>query len=156
MEIVYRNISELKPAEYNSNRMTKAQFEELKISLQSLEAIVPAVINTHPGRENIIIGGHQRIRAAMAIGFTEYPCVQVDFDEKKEREANLRLNRTGKLDIKLLNQNFSLPELKGLGLDNLQLMGKNEKTVTFTTKPKKVKCPSCEEIFDAKDHRVEE
>lgn len=117
-----RAIAELKPAGYNPRRLTEKQFEDLKKSFQKLGTLEPAVINMHPGRENIIIAGHQRIKVAAALGMTEYPCHEVQFTEKKEREANIRLNRNrGEWDFELLGNEFEINDLVGWGFEPLEL-----------------------------------
>lgn len=67
--------------------------EDIKASLVSLGFVDPIIVNKHPGRENIIVGGHQRWYAAKELGMVTVPCVFVDYDEDKEKEANLRLNK---------------------------------------------------------------
>ena len=50
-----------------------------------------------------IIGGHQRLTVAMALGYTEVPCAVVDIDKVRERALNIALNKiTGAWDENLL------------------------------------------------------
>lgn len=93
MNIVQIPIDQLLPADYNPRSITPVQFERLQESIRTFGFAEPVIINTHPGRENIIIGGHMRVEAARALGWTEVPCVQVDLDEQKERLLNIALNR---------------------------------------------------------------
>jgi len=88
-------ISDLRPAEYNPRQMTKRQADDLKVSIEKFGIVDPIIVNSHEGRENIIIGGHQRVKIAQILGFTEVPVFYLNLDEEKERELNLRLNKSG-------------------------------------------------------------
>lgn len=116
--IVHRKLSDLKPAEYNPRRLTEKQFEDLKKSFENLGTLEPAVINTYPGRENIIISGHQRLKVAKRLGMKEYPCLEVSFPPEKEREANIRMNRnSGEWDFDLLANEFDVADLIQWGFE---------------------------------------
>ena len=54
---------------------------------------MPIVINTHKGRENVIVGGEKRVRAATELGWTEIPYSSVDIPLQKEKALNLALNK---------------------------------------------------------------
>jgi len=75
MKIVQRKIAELRMAEYNSRRISKKDFDELKASLKRFGAVEPAVVNMHPERKNVVIGGHQRLKAGKGTRFIEYLCI---------------------------------------------------------------------------------
>lgn len=150
MKIVNRKISELKPAEYNPRKITDKQFSDLKKSLKKLDILQPAVININVDRKNIIIGGHQRIRAAEALGKKEYPCIEVDFPIDKEREACIRMNKnTGDFDEELLSNHFDLDDLVYFGFEPKELDfddGSGEpktKRKTETT----MTCPECDHVW---------
>lgn len=122
MQIVQRKISELKAADYNPRSLSDKQFADLKKSFENLGTLEPAVINQFPGRENIIISGHQRLKIAASLDMTEYPCIEVKFDPAKEKEANIRMNKnTGEWDFDLLKEGFDLDNLVDWGFDNLNL-----------------------------------
>jgi len=93
MEYKLRKISELKASEYNPREIDEKNFNNLKKSLQSYGWLSPVVINTFPGRENIVISGHQRIKAAQELGQGEVPIAEVNVDEIKEKALNLALNK---------------------------------------------------------------
>ena len=68
-------------------------------------------------RDMTIIGGHQRLTVAVALGYTEVPCAVVDIDKTREKALNIALNKiTGAWDDSLLadllkdieNSNFDL------------------------------------------------
>ena len=59
-KIEKRDIEELIEAEYNPRRMTEDEERELEASVDEFGAANPLVINIGK-RNNILIGGHQRI-----------------------------------------------------------------------------------------------
>jgi ParB-like chromosome segregation protein Spo0J len=117
-------IKELTPAEYNPRYISDDAFDQLAKSLQDFDAVEPIVINTHKGRENTIIGGHQRIKAAEALGWDTFPCVEVDLPLKRERELNVKLNKTtGEFDFDKLANFFDADELTEWGFSDEELFG---------------------------------
>ena len=93
MQIIKVKIDDLKPAEYNPRKLTKDQHAHLTESVKKFGLVDPIIVNSHVGRENIVIGGHQRLKIAREQGFTEVPVIYVDLDEEHEKELNLRLNK---------------------------------------------------------------
>lgn len=85
-------ISQLKFADYNPREIGQVNFEKLKRSIGEFGFAEPIVINTHAGRENIIVAGHMRVRAASDLGITEVPVFEIDVDEQKEKLLNIALN----------------------------------------------------------------
>ena len=115
----------LKPAEYNPRQATKKQHEDLKESIKKFGLVDPIIVNSAPERENIVIGGHFRLRVAKELGLKDVPVVFVNLpDIEKEKELNLRLNRnTGSWDYDLLANNFDMEFLKNIGFDELDFAG---------------------------------
>ena len=106
------------PADYNPRQIDKGAFEQLKTSLESFECVEPAVINIHPDRLNVIVGGHQRIKAAKALKWKEFPCIEVDLTLEREKELNVRLNKnTGEFDMDMLANHFDVEDLVDWGFD---------------------------------------
>ena len=90
-----RPIAQIQGSQYNPRTLTRARFEDLKRSLKEdpdFLRVRPIIVNTHPGREGVIIGGHMRFEAAKALGWTEIPCVEVDVPPEKERAWNVKDN----------------------------------------------------------------
>lgn len=68
MEII--KISDIKPAAYNPRKLSQEAFVNLQGSLNDLGFILPIIVN----RDNkTIVAGHQRTKAATAIGIHEVP-----------------------------------------------------------------------------------
>lgn len=122
-EVKMRKISDLKPAEYNPRQISDKQFLDLKKSIEKLGTLEPAVINMFPGREGVIISGHQRIRIAKEMGASDYPCHEVSFPIEKEKQANIRMNRNGgDWNFDSLSTHFDGIELLAWGFDEKDLL----------------------------------
>jgi len=122
LTIVHRRINELKPADYNPRQLSEDQFRQIKESIEVFGIVDPIIINTFPGRENVIVGGHQRCKVAQSLGITEIPCVEVPLDEEREKELNVRLNKaTGEWDFDALANNFSVEDLLAWGFTEDEL-----------------------------------
>lgn len=127
MDIIYKPISQLIDAEYNPRKLDQDQYEAIKSSLLRFGFTVPALVNAHPDRENIIIGGHQRkkiVKAEYENHGTEFdrvryedneiliPCVERALTPEEERELNIRLNKnTGSWDDEMLMEMFEADDL---------------------------------------------
>lgn len=124
MKVIDREIRDLIPAEYNPRHLTNEQAEHLEASLKRFGAVDPAIINIHPDRKNIIIGGHQRLKTAQRLGWDTFPCVELELDKEKERELNIRLNKnTGGWDYDALANYFEVEELIDWGFKDEELFG---------------------------------
>lgn len=122
LKIEYIPIGDLKPADYNPRRISDEEMDRLKESIQRFGLVDPIVANGAKSRKNIVIGGHMRLKAAVALGFAEMPVVYVDIpDVAREKELNIRLNRNqGEFDSKLL-ASFDESLLKLVGFSNAEL-----------------------------------
>jgi len=112
MNIVLKKIEELKPALYNPREISKFDLDQLKESITKFGIVEPVIVNNFKGRENIIIGGHQRIVACKELGHLEVPCFIVELSEQDEKILNLALNKIqGRWDeAKLSDLIFNLRE----------------------------------------------
>ena len=109
-------------AEYNPRQLTKEQYRNLRDSIERFGFVDPVIINKHPERENIVIGGHQRIRIAEDMGMEKVPCVELNLSLDKERELNVRLNRNvGEWDWDALANYFDVGELAEWGFKEEEL-----------------------------------
>tara|TARA_R100001463_G_scaffold64363_4_gene117446 strand:- start:1412 stop:2860 length:1449 start_codon:yes stop_codon:yes gene_type:complete len=111
-EIKLVPIADLQEADYNPRFITEKKFEDIKKSLLEFGFRLPIIVNTNADRKNIIVGGHQRIKVAKALGIKEAPCTFVDLPLEKERELNIRLNKnTGEFDMDRLANLFEINDL---------------------------------------------
>lgn len=95
-------VTVLKPAAYNPRKKLKPgdkEYEKIKNSIEEFGFADPLVVNA----DMTIIGGHQRLNVAIAMGYTEVPCAVVDIDKTREKSLNIALNKiTGAWDDSLL------------------------------------------------------
>ena len=94
LQIQYIPINELNPAPYNPRKWNEEQIKQLKESIMQLGLVGPLIVNDYESRKNVVIGGHFRLKVAKDLGFKEVPVVFITIsDIKKEKEANIRLNK---------------------------------------------------------------
>lgn len=122
MEVIEVEINQLKPAEYNPRAMTEKEAVDLDRSITEFGMVEPIVVNKAKGRENVIVGGHQRYNILKLLGWETIPVVYVDIPElAKEQELNIRLNKNlGHWDFDML-ANFDEEILKMAGWDEKEL-----------------------------------
>jgi len=140
MNIVQVKMEDLKMAEYNPRQLTKAQKLAIVESIRRFGLVEPIVVNSAKGRQNIIIGGHQRFRVCQEMGFKDMPVVYVKIpDLKKEQELNIRLNKNlGEWDYDLL-ANFDEELLNIAGFENKEL----KQIFNLELSEEKKYCPNC-------------
>ncbi len=121
--VKFMDIDELIPAEYNPRRMTEEDRRQIQASLKKFGFVDPVIVNRHPDRMNVIVGGHQRtIVAKEDLGYTQVPCTFVNLDFENERELNVRLNKnTGRFDESKLEMHFTKDFLKEIGFKEEEL-----------------------------------
>jgi len=123
MNIVYVPIEDLRLSDYNPRQMTEKQAADLEASIRKFGLVDPLIVNRHPERRNVVIGGHQRLKVAKACGIDTVPVVYVELDEGQEKELNLRLNKnTGEWDLEAL-ASFDQELLKLVGWTDEEMEG---------------------------------
>lgn len=122
LEIVMKHVSDLIPADYNPRQMTKEQAADLRKSIEQFGLIDPLIVNVHPSRQNILVGGHMRLQIAKEMGISEVPCVEVSLTHEQEKQLNVRLNKnTGEWDWDALANHFDADDLLDLGFKDWEL-----------------------------------
>jgi len=123
LSIVYLDIDELVPADYNPRFMTEEDRINIRKSLKLFGFVDPVIVNRHPSRYNVIVGGHQRtIVAKEDLNFKKVPCVFVYLELDKEKELNVRLNKnTGRFDNSKLSLHFTKEFLQEIGFKENEL-----------------------------------
>lgn len=122
MEIVRRKIKDLHFAEYNPRKMSEKEEKELLTSLKRFGFVEPVIVNKHPKRVDVIIGGHQRIRMWSGLGNDEVDTVEMKLTLPQEKELNVRLNKSGgDFDKELLHEFFKKEDLIEWGFKPLEL-----------------------------------
>lgn len=77
-------------AAYNPRKISDSEMESLRRSMRFFGVVEPIIVNKRSGS---IVGGHQRVKAAVAEGIESLPVVWVDLDDPAERQLNIALNR---------------------------------------------------------------
>jgi ParB-like chromosome segregation protein Spo0J len=64
LKIVQIPIAELRPSLYNPRKWSEDSTEQLKESVRRFGLVDPILVNGAPKRQNIVIGGHFRLKVA--------------------------------------------------------------------------------------------
>lgn len=154
MEIIVKSTNELTPYENNP----RYNDEAVKYVAESIKAFgfkVPLVID----KNNVIVCGHTRYKAANELGMTEIPCIIADDLSEEQikafRLADNKVAEFSKWDMELLNS-----ELEGLDLDMsdfgfIELADLDvesffedaEPKADKQTEEKEIVCPHCDMTF---------
>lgn len=84
MKIVTMDIRDLMPYEKNAKRHPDFQIEQIKKSIQQFGMNDPIAIS---GPDNVIVEGHGRYLACLALGMTEVPVIRLDDLTEEQRRA---------------------------------------------------------------------
>lgn len=127
LKIVYVPLKDLKFAEYNPRKISSKDIDEIKNSLLNFGWVENIVVNSHPDRKNVIVGGHQRVKVAKNMGIKEAPVFYVNLPLEKEKELNIRLNKSGgEFDKDMLLEFFNTDELLEWGFEKIELGLQND------------------------------
>lgn len=160
MDIQELPLSAVKPYSSNPRVISDIAIDKVALSIKEYGFRIPIIID----KDNVIVAGHTRYKAAVKLGLETVPCIIVD-DLTPEQIKAFRIadNKTAEFstwDNELLK--IELEELKAFDL-NLEMTGLDDWEIDnllnpvsdidlqdfFVEKeqkekePKKVKCPSC-------------
>lgn len=123
MNIIYVRIEDLKPYEKNPRRIPERAIKAVANSIKEFGWKYPVVID----KDNVIVAGHTRYKAALLLGLSEIPCLIAD-DLTPEQVKKFRLadNKTSELS----SWDFELLDLELSGLDGMEDFGFVFKTLT--------------------------
>lgn len=159
MEIKLVPIEDLKFADYNPRIIKEDQVKSLKDSIEKFGVVEPVVVNQFKGRENVIVGGHQRVRILKLLGHDMVPVFYVNLSLEREKELNVRLNKnTGEWDFSKLANEFDVEDLVNWGFKTGELGITKDFTEDFSAKNQEIgidglrdgllhKCPKCQFEF---------
>lgn len=113
LRVTYVRLHELRSAPSNPRSMPASEMEKLMRSVREFGFVEPIVARR---QDHTIIGGHQRLEAAKALGLKTVPVVYVDVTEQEAKTLNLALNKIqGEWDLpklgELLEELRDLPDL---------------------------------------------
>lgn len=137
MNIEYLNLSEIKPYENNPRNNDEA-VDYVANSIKEFGFKVPIIID----KNNVIVAGHTRLKAAEKLGLEKAPCIRADdLTENQIKAFRLADNKVGeiatwdleKLNIELENINFDMSEF-GFEIDIDEIEIKEEKENPYTKK----------------------
>jgi len=141
MQIKKAPVNDLVSPEWNPRQITAEELEKLKTSLEEFGYIEPIIVNDV---NNHVVGGNQRLRALIALGYDEVDCVYVHItDINKEKACNVALNKISgdwdedKLRVVLEDIELSPIDIKLTGFDELELtsLDLGEETETEYSEP---------------------
>lgn len=103
LKIEYVSIESLVANEKNPRKWNDEQKKSLAESIKRFGNVDPIIVNSHPDRKNVVVGGHFRLEVCKELGYRNMPVVFVNLTPDKEFELNLRLNKNqGEFDLDLL------------------------------------------------------
>ena len=118
MNVEIRKIEELKYYPGNPRKISDEMLKNLKKSIREFGIVDPLIIN----KDNEVIGGNQRLKAAKEEGLTEVPIIIINLTKERERALNLVLNKIqGEWDNGLL-----IDFIKDLPKEEIDLTGFTE------------------------------
>ena len=99
-------VEKIRVDEYNPRKISASQFEKLKKNVgEEFGFVEPLILNSNPKRRNILISGHQRLKAIKELGFTEVMVGYINLTMDREKALNIAMNRiSGEWDEDLLAQ----------------------------------------------------
>ena len=74
LNIVYKNIKELKPYKKNAKKHSKEQVEQIANSIKEFGFTQPVIID----KNNCVVAGHGRILGAKKVGLKQVPTVTLE------------------------------------------------------------------------------
>ena len=120
-KITERKITELISAEYNPRIITDEELKQLEDSIKRFGLVEPVLVNVHKDRKDIVISGHQRIKACQNLAMDVIPTIELKLTLEKEKELNVRMNKAGgRFDIDLLVEHFDKETLIEIGFKDYE------------------------------------
>jgi DNA modification methylase len=143
MNVEVRPIKSIGLAKYNPRKISEQALDSLVQSIERFGFVTPVIVNDRTG---ILVGGHQRIKAAKKLGLKDVPVVAVNLEEAEEKALNVALNKiSGEWDLDLLRGVLEDVQAAGLDLsltgfteDEWQAMGGTPSPVQGLTDPDEV------------------
>lgn len=84
-------IDRIREAKYNPRDIRDESFAALKVGIKKFGLIQPLIVNVRDGHD-ILVSGHQRLKAARDLGMSKVEVVTVDLSENDEKILNLAMN----------------------------------------------------------------
>lgn len=117
MDILQMKVEELIPYE-NNPRKNDAAVDKVALSISAFGFKVPIVID----KDNVIVTGHTRLKAAKKIGLTEVPCIRAD-DLTDDQIKAFRLADNKVAEFSEWDEEKLLKELEALDEVDMSIYG---------------------------------
>lgn len=154
MQIVYKNIDEIREYEKNPRKNDEA-VKYVANSIKEFGFKVPIVIDS----DGIIVAGHTRVKAARELGIADIPCIVAD-DLTPEQVKAFRLadNKTAEMagwDFTLLQDeladlsDFNMGDYGFTQQEDFDIDSFFEDAEPKEKEPKMITCPHCGKQFEA-------
>lgn len=152
-ELIFKPIDEIVPYENNPRDNDKA-VDAVASSISNFGFKVPIIID----KQNVVVAGHTRLKAARKLEMTEVPClVADDLTDEQIRAFRLADNKVSELsswDFSMLEQElaniemdmsmFGFKDMEDINIDDLFVEHDAEPQ---EKEPKQVQCPDCGKWF---------
>jgi ParB/RepB/Spo0J family partition protein len=131
VDVVLLPAEQLRPNDYNPNRMTAEEFQELLAEVRHLKRLPKPVVVRRCGDVYTIVDGEHGWRAAKEAGLKEVPCEVIDADEFEAMRQTYKRNQHGTHDPVLLGRMFrQMIEARSLSARSLaEEIGVSEGTI---------------------------
>ena len=114
LNIVYKNIKELKPYKKNAKKHSKEQVEQIANSIKEFGFTQPVIID----KNNCVVAGHGRILGAKKAGLKQVPTVTLEeLTEEQIKAYRLVDNKLNESDWDSVLLAQELEEIKDLNMD---------------------------------------
>ena len=159
MEIIYRNIKEIKPYE-NNPRVNDYSVDAVAASIEEFGFTTPIVID----KNDVVICGHTRLKAAEQLMLEKVPCVKAeelsDEQVKAFRLADNKVAEKSKWDNAKLNEEIeSIADIDmsefGFAEEKPKEVAEAKETAPMGSGEKMVTCPHCGELIPESEARIE-
>ena len=114
LAIEHVRIGDLRPADYNPRMMSGEARKRLKRSVAEFGMVDPIIARRS---DNLVVGGHQRLTAALDLGLETVPVVYLDdLDDKRAAALNVALNNrniAGEYDLPKLAELLTTLDVDG-------------------------------------------
>ena len=155
MQIEYMNIEELIPYENNPRHNDGDAVDKVAASIKEFGFKNPIIID----KDNVIVAGHTRLKAAKQLGIEKVPTIKVDDltpeQVKAFRLADNKVSEFASWDIELLNDelkdildiemsDFGFIEIEDIDIDGFF---EDDEREPKEKEEKEIKCPHCGMYF---------
>lgn len=147
MEIITKKIGEIIPYKNNPRKNDDA-VEYVANSIKEFGFKVPVIID----KNNIIVAGHTRVKAAERLGIEEIPCIMADdLTDEQIKAFRLADNKVGEiagwdfelLDMELIDIDLDMSNFGFITYDDSDIDDLFEEQEEKRKEKKQIICPHC-------------